>query len=236
MNSQTPFKPFNDPTGVVELHSIFATIQGEAIFAGHPATFVRLAGCNLKCPLCDTDYTSKVIKVKPEYILNEAEKLTAPNKLVVITGGEPFRQNLNPLVALLVKNEYNVQIETNGTLPPTIDHILLCNPHVKIVCSPKTGKLDRKLTNYIDAYKYVLDADEISNIDGLPVKALGLRAGLPARPVPVGDLCNPLKIFVQPLDVGNKLDNMRHLNAAIHSCLAHGYTLGLQIHKIINMD
>ena len=40
--------------GTLEVHSIFKTIQGEGPFCGTPAVFIRLAGCNLQCPWCDT--------------------------------------------------------------------------------------------------------------------------------------------------------------------------------------
>lgn len=231
MNNQIPVKLFHDSTGVVELHSIFPTIQGEGIFAGEPATFVRLGGCNLKCPMCDTEYTDGVQQVRPKYILDRVKELTAPNRLVVITGGEPFRQNLNPLVTLLLANEFTVQIETNGTLAPTVEQIALQNPHFHIICSPKTGRVHKDLQPYISAYKYVIHADEIDLVDGLPNIALGLKAGKLARPHN-----KEVKVFVQPVDTKDDLDNMRHLNATIRSSMTHGYTLCLQVHKIINVE
>jgi len=109
-------------TTELEVHSIFYTIQGEGPFCGTPAVFVRLAGCNLQCPSCDTDYTSKRTRMTAEEICDRvrwaivnseiagmtvAESLSAisddPNDpasqtinffkgLVVITGGEPSRQ------------------------------------------------------------------------------------------------------------------------------------------------
>src|SRR3954467_9071958 len=42
----------------LSIHSIFYTLQGEGPYSGCPAVFMRLAGCNLQCPGCDTDYTS----------------------------------------------------------------------------------------------------------------------------------------------------------------------------------
>ena len=232
MNNQKPQKLIIDPTGVLELHSIFPTIQGEGIFAGAPATFVRLGGCNLKCPMCDTEYTDGVQKVRPQYILDRVEELTAPNRLVVITGGEPFRQNLNPLVSMLILNNFTVQIETNGTLAPTIEHSVLVSTHLKIVCSPKTGRVEPKLVPYIDAYKYVLHADDVCANDGLPNRALGLKCAKLARPI---DKPAHVPIYLQPVDTKSDLDNMRHLNATIRSTMTHGYTLCLQVHKIINV-
>lgn len=236
MNNQKPQKLYLDSSGVLSLHSIFPTIQGEAIFAGCPATFVRLGGCNLKCPMCDTEYTDNVLQVRPQYILEKVEELSAPNRLVVITGGEPFRQNLSPLVSLLLLNNFTVQIETNGTLAPTIDKELLGNPHLKIVCSPKTGRISPQLVDFIDAYKYVIHADEIDLIDGLPNIALGLKAGKLARPHKYTGDVRPYRIFVQPVDVQDEIENLRHLNATIRSSMTHGYTLCLQVHKIINVE
>ena len=43
----------------LEVVDLWQTIQGEGPFAGMRAIFIRLAGCNLQCPFCDTDYTSK---------------------------------------------------------------------------------------------------------------------------------------------------------------------------------
>lgn len=235
MNNQAPQKLDIDSTGVVGLHSVFPTIQGEGIFAGAPATFVRLGGCNLKCPMCDTEYTDGVQKVRPKYILDRVEELTAPNRIVVITGGEPFRQNLNPLVAMLIDNNFTVQIETNGSLAPTIEEMLLCSPHLKIVCSPKTGRIDPKLAPYVSAYKYVIHSDDVCVIDGLPNRALGLRCAKLARPLP--NLTGKIPtMYVQPVDAKNDLENMQHLNATIRSAMTHGYTLCLQVHKIINVE
>ena len=35
---------------------VFYTVQGEGVMMGTPQVFVRLAGCNVGCPECDTDY------------------------------------------------------------------------------------------------------------------------------------------------------------------------------------
>ena len=65
MNQQAPEKQQLRGDGLLAVHSIFYTIQGEGPFAGETAVFVRLAGCNLQCPLCDTDYTSDRRMVGP---------------------------------------------------------------------------------------------------------------------------------------------------------------------------
>ncbi len=41
---------------MLKVNEIFKSIQGESTYAGIPCTFVRLAGCNLRCAYCDTNY------------------------------------------------------------------------------------------------------------------------------------------------------------------------------------
>src|SRR6185312_16483862 len=71
---------------------IYRSIQGESSFAGLPCTFVRLAGCNLRCTWCDSEYTfSGGRKMSLEEVEAEVKRL-APSGLVEITGGEPMLQ------------------------------------------------------------------------------------------------------------------------------------------------
>lgn len=229
LNHQPIEKISRNDRGLLDLQAVFYTIQGEGPFAGRPATFVRLAGCNLQCPWCDTDYTSAAKTVAPQYILDAINKEPlAANGLVVISGGEPFRQNITPLVELLLMNHFDVQIETNGTL------FLEDLPYseITVVCSPKAGKINAQLGQHIDALKYVLHADQIDK-DGLPVQALG-HSARPVTAKPPHDFFGT--IYVQPIDVQDDMQNQRHLAATIQSAMTHGYTLCLQVHKIINVE
>lgn len=229
LNNQPPEKQHHRLDGVLQVHSIFATIQGEGPFAGQPATFVRLTGCNLQCPLCDTEYTSQRHFMSPDSVLLEVESKTAPNKLVVISGGEPFRQNLTPLVEHLCSRGYRVQIETNGTLAPSPRLTL----DVTVVCSPKTGRVNPKLYPYIDAYKYVVRQGQINPADGLPELALDHPAE-PQVARPHTDFAG--QIFVQPADEQDVDRNAVNLIEAMASALKHGYTLCLQQHKILHLE
>jgi len=219
-------------TASLEVHSIFDTIQGEGPFSGVPAVFVRLAGCNLRCPLCDTDYTSVREVMEIDTIVKTVAALAFPSRLVVITGGEPFRQNIRPLVVELLLKQFKVQIETNGT---TIvgDYAYLHRKDVTVVCSPKTGTVNKKLLPYIDAYKYVVEEGNWSPIDGLPFTSLGH----PASP----QLARPHQgfkgtIYVQPIDKHGQGLRTLQLETAKKICMKYGYTLCLQIHKLIGVE
>lgn len=226
-----------DPDGTLEVHSTFYTIQGEGPFAGRPAVFIRLAGCNLQCPGCDTEYTSQRKLKTPAEIYEDICWLLPQNfqvePIVVITGGEPFRQNLEPLILKLADNNLTVQIETNGGLEIPLEVAM----RATVVCSPKTSLINRRNLNRIDALKYVLHADSVCSEDGLPLTALDhSNSGKVFRP----DFNNwdfeQKPIYVQPMDSHNTVQNERNQQAAVDSCLKFGYTLQLQIHKIIGVE
>ncbi len=96
-----------------KVNEIFYSIQGEGKHTGMPAIFVRLAGCSMHCPFCDTQYAARDGKETDAPALLQA--LAAwPAKTVIITGGEPTEQNLPALIAVLKEAGYQVHLETNG--------------------------------------------------------------------------------------------------------------------------
>lgn len=236
-NLQLPIAADYNDRGSLKLHSHFPTIQGEGPFCGERALFFRLHGCNLRCPGCDTDYTSTEAFVQPAFFPNTARELGwQPGSLVVITGGEPFRQNIVPAVNALVEAGYRVQIETNGVLfleglPWDAVGTPVFEQQLTIVCSPKTNKIHPRIYELADAFKYVLRAGQVDETDGLPTLAL-LHKAAPrvARPRP-GAL-----IYVQPMDEDDPAANALNLDAAIRSTMAHGHRLQIQIHKICNLE
>lgn len=224
------------------VHSIFPTLQGEGPYAGKPAIFIRLTGCNLQCPKCDTDYTSEALELTHDEIVttihNTIDKqpgMEGTSGLFVITGGEPLRQQG---LLKLVKHLYwefplcEVQVETNGTLAmPTLTNELQAMP--KIVCSPKTGSVNPKLWPHITAYKYVLHAGQVDPNDGLPTTALEHSAKpRVARPHPGFD--GP--VYLQPIDEQDPELNNWHMKSAMRSCFKYGYMLCLQLHKFLGLD
>ncbi|HLH09883.1 MAG TPA: radical SAM protein [Terriglobales bacterium] len=101
---------------MLSIIEIYRSIQGESSFSGMPCTFVRLAGCNLRCSWCDSEYTfSGGKKMSPEEVAADVQRLS-PRGLVEITGGEPLLQEraLLPLVEYLLANGYQVLLETSG--------------------------------------------------------------------------------------------------------------------------
>ena len=101
----------------MKIKEIFWSLQGEGLRIGFPSVFLRMAGCNLKCPFCDTKGSwengrdmaiHKIIKDIDKY------RKKYPQSQVVITGGEPLEQDLSPLVDVLKKKNYFISIETNG--------------------------------------------------------------------------------------------------------------------------
>lgn len=113
---------------VVEL---FDSIDGEGIRTGQAVTFIRLAGCNLRCSYCDTLYALFGEKEPCRYTqmgLEELlQKVNPVYRRVTLTGGEPL---LHPgaelLVNRLLEDGYEVNIETNGavSLPDFLKKII----------------------------------------------------------------------------------------------------------------
>lgn len=228
----------------LDVQSVFYTIQGEGPFCGQAAVFIRLAGCNLQCPGCDTDYTTGRQMMTVEQIQKKVWSAMDPDNnyhlpIVVITGGEPFRQNITPLVKLLRFNLFVVQIESNGSLAPTEDFPYE-DKDVHIICSPKTGKINAMILGYAKAFKYVLKAGSVAS-DGLPILALDHTAS-PHVARPPDRFKGP--VYVQPMDpapIENFISNRAsgyddNVQACIKSAMTQGHILQLQTHKLLGLE
>ena len=128
-----------------KVNEIFYSIQGEGFNTGRSAVFVRLSGCNLACPWCDTKDHNQGKWYSKEELEKEVRELADSRSIVVFTGGEPTLQ-LKEEEPLL--EEYFKTIETNGTnkIPSWIDWV---------TCSPKTD---------IDFTKSEINPDEVKVI------------------------------------------------------------------------
>ena len=100
----------------MKIAEIFSSIQGESTYAGFPCTFVRAAGCNLRCSYCDTPYAREGgAEMTVEQICRAVK--TAGISPVELTGGEPLLQEeCYRLMDRLLREGYRVLLETNGSI------------------------------------------------------------------------------------------------------------------------
>lgn len=244
MFGRNPSRPVENAAdgSVLSVQEIFPTLQGEGPNAGTPAVFIRLWGCHLKCHFCDTDFESNNQRMTVSEIGVEVLKYrgTMLDPLVVITGGEPMRQNIAPLIQFLINAAFEVQIETSGTLwVRGLDELGVNVPvrpsdDLSIVVSPKTQFVHEKIIEYAAAWKYIISASYVDEHDGLPTVSTQIQ-GARARIKRPPDNIPCQNIFLQPQDDGHPAVNAENLKAAIASCMKHGYRLSLQQHKILGL-
>ena len=219
-----------DHPGILEVNSVFQTIQGEGPLSGHAATFVRLAGCNLRCSWCDTEFEKRTPwSVKD--LSDMVENVTLPEGLVVLTGGEPCRQEISSFIISLGSRERRVQIETAGTI--WRDGLEECI----VVVSPKTHKIDPRVEALQPSYKYVIRATDSFTERGIPITNTqderGRKVALaePHRDHPPSD------IYLTPCDEGplNHVANQANRAKVVELAMRHGYVAQLQIHKLFGL-
>lgn len=148
---------------------IFKSIDGEGKRAGLPTTFIRLAGCNLRCAYCDTSYSFDVNAAKEmsvDEIIEECKQYGVAS--ITITGGEPL---VHPHVATLLAEMnktgmFDINIETNGSIDPSKYHGLSdvwFTVDYKCPSSGEEAKMDplafRTLRKQ-DVLKFVVGCDE----------------------------------------------------------------------------
>lgn len=192
----------------MRVNEIFYSLQGEGRFTGTPAVFLRLSGCNLSCPFCDTrhqfftDFTEEMI----------VEKVSAyPTRHIVITGGEPTLQLTASLTDRLHKAGFFIQMETNGSmaLPEgcSIDWI---------TCSPKQGA--NIALQHIDELKVLYHGDGRTDLS-------------------IYDNIEAQEFRLQPLDTKDDARNKGILSQTVSFILQHPkWRLSLQTHKIIGVE
>lgn len=103
----------------MRINEIFVSIDGECNYWGQGVftTFIRTQGCNLYCSYCDT---VRALDKREGYYMHISDVVKAANNLgpkkVTLTGGEPTIQpDFLDLLKALLKNNYKVSVETNGT-------------------------------------------------------------------------------------------------------------------------
>ena len=192
----------------MRINEIFYSLQGEGYFTGTPAIFVRFAGCNLRCPFCDTNHVP-FTEMTPEVVVEEVKRY--PARHVVITGGEPSLQLTGTLVEALHAAGKFVAVETNGThpLPPEVDWVTL---------SPKDAfvgaKAARPVLERCDELKVVYTGETLPDYGHIAATHR----------------------FLQPCDTGDAALNRAILGRCVDFIQRHPkFRLSLQSHKLIGL-
>lgn len=192
----------------MKVKEIFYSLQGEGRFTGTAAVFLRLSGCNLKCPFCDTDHFDGTL-MSHEDIMDELVKY--PSRHLVITGGEPSLQLEPSFIDMLHEYGYFVQVETNGThpLPQNVDWI---------TCSPKSKNI---VYDRVNELKVVFGSDAVGGNSLLEHLSTSVEAE---------------EYYLQPCDTGDKVVNVEILGRCVEYIKNNPvWRLSLQTHKLIDI-
>lgn len=228
------------------IKAIWKTLQGEGLFAGRPAVFVRMVGCNMwsgyehtrerdadrngaNCPLwCDTDFTKEGSQTYTAEELSAAIVGVGDDvRFCVITGGEPLMQIDAALIKALHKQGFFIAIETNGSMKLMESCWDKENEKLEapdwIVCSPKINQHKLKL-EFFDELKLVVPDYLPNNFEDFAKRQrVNLIQG---HPLPL--------LWVQPED-SSRLEDSRQL--AIDLALSDPrWRVSVQTHKILEVE
>ncbi|WP_258808492.1 7-carboxy-7-deazaguanine synthase QueE [Pseudidiomarina sp. CB1] len=219
------------------INELFETIQGEGFYTGTPAIFLRLQGCPVGCPWCDTQHTwekSAADKVELATLLAKSSasaqwaELTAAEilaafkqqgfqaKHVVITGGEPAMYDLRELAQVLEAAGYRLQIETSGTFA------LQVSAATWVTVSPKLDMPGGFLVRP-DCMKR---ANEIKHPVAMQ-KHIDALDNLLAQCPPADNVI----IALQPIS-----QRSRATELAIKTCIERNWRLSVQLHKYLHIE
>lgn len=194
------------------VNEIFYSLQGEGRNTGRAAAFVRFAGCNLRCPFCDTEFDSYDLLTAQDIV---DAILPFGSRFVVLTGGEPTLQVDEAFVELLHRHGFEVAMESNGTRPaPTNIDWLTVSPKLA------PGQAYRPVgERRPDELKVVFDEDTPAQLPAL-LQCITAGESLPL-------------LYLQPCDTGNGQRNARIVAACIDYIKEHPeWRLSLQTHKL----
>ena len=189
--------------GTYRVNDLFYSLQGEGHYTGMAAVFVRFAGCNLRCPFCDTNHESFTEMSAEEIVSNVlslCENAQPEKPLVVLTGGEPTLQVDEDLINHLHDADFIVAMESNGTkLPPKNLDWLTVSPKKKV------------MVKRCNELKCLFDESGI-------VDDFGIRADV---------------YYLQPCDVGDEQRNRLITQRCVEYIKEHPiWRLSLQTHKL----
>jgi organic radical activating enzyme len=203
----------------LKIAEIFSGIQGEGLRLGRPAVFVRLVGCNLRCSFCDTKnawrggqaMTVAAIAARVGHIAKRW-----PAGWICLTGGEPFVQDIGPLVERLHRDGFRLQVETNGTIPSdaAFDWVTVSPKPPAYDAAPEFRQAAREV-------KLVVSRELTLSV------VRRIRSEFPAA----------VPIFLQPESnrPESRMRAVRLLNRALGERIAD-VRLGIQLHKVYGLS
>lgn len=216
------------------VNDIYPTIQGEGVQAGMPMVMLRLHGCGVGCPWCDTKETwdfnpdlrvsglDEIQGKDGKHALADGADITSyiannfPSfKWVLLSGGEPADYPLASLVQHLHKAGYKVSLETSGTadgfIGAGIDWVTV---------SPKFDMPGGKEV-LPETFRH---ADEIKHVVGKPADVLKIESVLKRNHIEGVIIC------LQPVSQSKKATEI-----CLDACMTRGWRLSLQMHKYIDV-
>ena len=214
-------------------YGAFFPIQGEGQSIGKPAVFLRLHLCNLECGWCDTKYTwdknsSEFWQDSQNWTYEQTlqQLRQYPAKRLVITGGEPMLQqerigNFSQQIP-----DWDIEVETNGTIPPNEVMAERCQFNVSPKLSNSDNPLNKRfkpevlskfnsldLTNFKFVVKNEKDLEEVDAI----VEECGIA---------------PEKIVIMPEGTTNE-STKKHALAVIEGVKNRGWRMSPRFHVML---
>jgi organic radical activating enzyme len=190
------------------VNEIFYSLQGEGGRQGEASIFIRLAGCNLKCDFCDTDFAAgKDMKVNE--ILDFIRQF--PCRWIVWTGGEPTLQLTDEILLFFKEAGFWQAIESNGHKPLSalLDYTVV-SPKGNTACA-------RKINASVNEIRLpVQKSDKIPAIASLPVAE---------------------HYFLSPVFTNEETTTKANIDYCVALIKQHpAWRLSLQIHKLIGIE
>ena len=220
-----------------KINEMFETIQGEGSYTGVPSIFIRLQGCPVGCPWCDTKHTWPVdpddeqtpatilVKTKESEhwfgassldVLALIEQQQYLAKHVVITGGEPCLYDLGELTTDLINNGYSVQIETSGTFEVNVHKATWVTLSPKINMPGKMEVLQQAIDRANEFKHPIAMQKHIEEFESILARRTNKENVL---------------IYLQPIS-----QQKRATDLAVSTCIKKNWRLSLQTHKFIGIE